>query len=155
MQLLKYKSVVPFMHKAVCVAQGRYYNMTRRTKHTDSQRWCCDGQISPWPQAVVYLSNKNSQQLLKVRGCRVQKVTLKTKLGQVFFCIEPLIQGHRVKPSKEPEKFVLSILAINWKCTLTESCGERLETSILSSWDQEAIFLLWACLHLHMRANSL
>lgn len=154
MEVLKHKSLVPFMHMAVCVAQGCYY-MTRRTKHTAPQ-YRCDGQISPWPQAVVYLSHKNSPQPLKVRGCRVQKVTLKTKIRQVFLYIEPLIQGHRVKTSKEErEVFVVLLLTINWKCTLTESCGERLETSILSSWDQEAIFLLWACLHLHMRANSL
>lgn len=107
MELLKHKSVVPFTHMAVCVARGCYYNMSRRTKHTDSQCWCRDGHISPWPQAVVYLSNKNAPQSLKVRGCHVQKVTLKTKSRQVFCWTEPDIQGHRVKR----EMFLFSILA--------------------------------------------
>ena len=104
--------------------------MTRKTKHADSRRRHWDGHISPWP--LVYLSHKNTPQPLKVRGCHIYKVTLKQRTGRLFEL--GTISRDAERNPAERESFLCRYRQ-NWKCTITESCGERLKlhTIILRS----------------------
>lgn len=105
------------MHAVVCVMRGWFCNMTQKT----SQWWPCDGHSSPWP--LVYLSNKKVPQLLKVRGFHIYKVTLKQRTGRLFELSK--ISRDTEWNQAEKKSFCCRYWQ-NWKCTITKSCGERL-----------------------------
>jgi len=82
MELLKSKSMVPFM-LCGCRCCGRpLLHHNTEFKHPDSQHWQCDGHMTPLLK--VYSSNKNATQALKVKGWLIHEVTLKQRGGKLF-----------------------------------------------------------------------